>query len=701
MQTFGSIQLNVDSDNVATITIDVAGKSVNTLGRALWADLDHVIAAIESSARSGVIIASAKTNSFIAGADLHELAEVSVAELREYLRRGQLILDRLASLKCPTVAAINGHALGGGLEVALACTHRVAAGSGKFIGLPETTLGLVPGWGGTQRLPRLIGLTPALELLVTGKSIGINEALADGVVDRTCPIGDLLSTAKNVLRDAPREQVMPDERDRAVFQRFLLAAQSGMTRHLPAIMRAVDVTRVGWERGIAAGMEAEIDGLVELRDGTAGRHLLRNFFLKTSAKSLAGKGLAAKARSVTQVAVIGAGTMGAGIAHAIVRGGKMTTTVIELDEAAAEAGRSRIAKLLSDDLAAGRISTAAYDSALKQLRISTSLQSAADADVVIEAIIEKIDVKHELFAKLDDIVAPTAVLASNTSSLSISEMANATRDPSRFVGLHFFNPVSRMPLVEVATHPRLDAEALQTTLEVARRTAGKTPVLVNDGPGFIVNRVLMPYLSEALRLVEEGVSIEAIDAALTDWGMPIGPLALIDTIGMDVTKLIFESLRPALGNRVFFDSAVLNDFVRGKSLGRKSGRGFYIYPSQRGEKPVSTDALSITSREMSVDDIQLRCISMMTAEAIRLFEEGVAPSLDSIDIATTLGMGFPAFRGGLGTYARELGIDALVAILQALADQVGMRFAPSATLRNAAGKHLQLDDLSPSVTRRP
>jgi 3-hydroxyacyl-CoA dehydrogenase/enoyl-CoA hydratase/3-hydroxybutyryl-CoA epimerase len=698
----GYVRIEKDSDDVVTLWLDAPGKSVNTLNRAMWADLAEAIGELEKSKPAGVILASAKNRTFIAGADLFEMRDMDRAALETYLRDGQVILNRLSKLTCPTVAAINGDALGGGLEVALACRHRVAADDAGTIGLPETKLGLVPGWGGTQRLPRLIGLRDALAILVAGKALAPRDAQRAGIVDDVTSADHLLAAAKSRLRQRPRERVEPrPAEDGAAFSEAERDAKAKSRGQYPAQLRVIEVTRIGWENGIEAGLAAELKALCDLRDTSEGRALMRAFFLRTGAKRAAAARAGGEARKVDRAAIIGGGVMGAGVAHAMLKCG-IPVTLVEVSPDAVDRAKQRLAGMFSDDVSDGRLTQKAADDALRKLSARTEWDGVGKADFVLEAVIEHLDAKREVLAKADQVAPAGAVIASNTSSLSIRELAGATARPARFVGLHFFNPVPRMALVEVVKLADTEPVAAATAVALATRL-GKTPVVVGDGPGFIVNRVLMPYLSEGMRLVAEGYPVDAVDKAVVEWGMPMGPLTLIDQIGMDVIVGIFQAMQPHLGDeRILLPHAADVMMERGW-LGRKTGKGFYTYPpkEQRGAKPtVNVELVGIMtgngsrggSKEIADTAVQDRVLLPMVNEAARLMSEGVADSADAVDLATLLGMGFPAFRGGLAAYADSIGSAQLVRKLEGLTGKHGPRFEPAPLLRELAQRNAILSD---------
>ena len=648
--------------------MDVPGKSVNTCSLQFFADLAETLDSIERDCPAGVIFASAKSRSFIAGVDLFEISTMTREQVTELIALGQQLFGRLAGVAVPTVAAINGDCLGGGFELALACRFRVAANDPSIsIGLPEIKLGLIPGWGGTTRLPRAIGLRRALPILLAGKTMPPRKAQRARLVDEIVRPEALLAAAKRVVRSgAPRQE--PSWIDGAVARlgparRGILAAARRKTMALtygnyPAPLRLLDVVDVGYARGFAAGLEAERRAVAELSDTEAARNLIRLFFLRQGAKKRAAEQLRAKPRDVTRAAVIGGGTMGAGIVHALIRAG-LPVRLVEVNPAAVSTALRRIQRMLDDDVAAGRMDRLGARQALNRVSPTTDWTGLPLADVVVEAVVETMDAKRDAFSRLDRLTRPTAVLATNTSSLCVAEMARATVHPERVVGLHFFNPVPKMPLVEVVRAAQSDDASLATAVALAGRV-GKTPVLVSDSPGFLVNRILVPYLAEALVMAGEGIPILAMDDAARRWGMPMGPFELLDEIGLDIAWHVLKSLGGAPPSATLV--AAMERAMQERWLGKKSGRGFYTYDLRRRSAALRVNAELFTvlsgGTETGAPDaeaIQRRLVLPMINESARVLEEGVVDSSDTIDLATVLGLGLAPFRGGIVQFAKTIG----------------------------------------------
>lgn len=645
---------------VATLTLDLPGKSVNTLSRQMWADLDAAIARAEADRPPAVRVCSAKPRTFVAGADLFELAAMTDAELDHYLSEGQRILRRLEQLPVPTVAVLNGDALGGGLELALACRYRVSVDDPSIkLGLPEVTLGLCPGWGGVVRSTRLLGPERAAQLAGSGKPVTPAEAKAMGLVDEIAARDDVLRSADALLRAPTARPPAP------ATGAWVTPAEAKPGEE--AKRQVSEIIRLTLERGEPGGFDAERTGLIELRKSRSGKNLLRLFFLRQGARKSAAQSAGGEPRPVTRVGVVGGGMMGAGIVHAFVKAGLPVVCVESGNESAASAADRLRAALSKESLP------------LDTHVVTTDRNDLKDCDLIVEAVFEDPQVKQELFAALDAIAKPSAVLATNTSSLSVSMLAQTVTDPARVVGLHFFNPVPRMPLVEVVRHPCAAGDVVATAVATAVKL-GKTPVVCNDAPGFIVNRILMPYLSESMQLAEDGVAIPAIDSAVRAWGMPMGPFELLDQIGLDVIAGIFRALAPHLTDRVKIPPAVETALSR-RWLGRKTKVGFYRYPDERGAKPALHTELAamLGQGNEPLDDeaIQDRCLLPMANEAARVLEEGVTDSVDAIDLACVTGLGMAGWRGGIVRYVLDTGVSTVASRLQQLGAKHGDRLNPS------------------------
>jgi 3-hydroxyacyl-CoA dehydrogenase / enoyl-CoA hydratase / 3-hydroxybutyryl-CoA epimerase len=658
--------LEFDADRVAWLTCDTPGTSTNVLSAGVLRDLSLRLADIAAKGPVGVVICSAKTNGFIAGADIKEFLKIRTPEEGyELVRAGQSVLQTLADLPCPSVAALHGFALGGGLELALACTYRVGADDPSLsLGLPEVLLGLHPGFGGTVRTVQLIGVRPALDLMLKGKPYRGARALAVGLIDELVPPAALRERAKARLLTAPPRSTAPfvDKLLNLGAVRPVVARQTISTlRHsvrrdqYPAPYAVVDL----WQRHGASGTEsyeAEARSISELMCGPTSRNLVRVFLLQDRLKGLGGKSPA----EFRHVHVIGAGVMGGDIAAwAAFRG--MTVSLqdrnAELIQPAMQRAKAFFDKRLKEPQAAA--------AALARLRMDVRGDGVAEADVVIEAIFENVDAKRALYAELEPRLKPTAVLATNTSSIKIETLAEKLRDPSRLVGIHFFNPVAQLQLVEIVQGTGTQAAVVQSALRFTRKL-DKLPLPCKSAPGFVINRILTPYVNEALFALESGIPAAVIDRAGKDFGMPMGPIELTDVVGLDVSLHVGRVLADALQRQV---PEILIKLVEQKKLGRKSGEGFYVW---RDGKPVRTEA----PQSAIPADLEDRLILPMLNEAVACLREGVIEDADLLDAGAIFATGFAPFRGGPLQYAKTRGEANITARLEELAQRYGERFRP-------------------------
>jgi 3-hydroxyacyl-CoA dehydrogenase / enoyl-CoA hydratase / 3-hydroxybutyryl-CoA epimerase len=658
-------RLDTDADRIATLTFDLAGSSTNTLGSEPMQELGECIAKVVAAAPRAVIVRSAKENGFVAGADITEFGKFTDLEQAYRLARaGQEVFDRLERLPMPTVAALHGFALGGGLELALACRYRVGADDGKLnLGLPEVQLGVHPGFGGTVRLPQLIGASAALDLMLTGKSVRAADALKLGLVDRLVPRAELLAAAREIALAAPPRHC-PAFGQRVLAWPLVRSFVAGSARkqvarranpgHYPAPYAIIDLFERHGASG-AAAYDAEARSIAKLFLSDQSRNLVRVFFLQNRMKALGGK----SARKFARVHVVGAGVMGGDIAAWCASRG-LTVTLQDREMKYVEPALRRAGEFFLKR--AGTPAKAAEMAA--RLTADVDAGGVPEADIVIEAIFENAEAKRELYAKLEPRMKEGAILATNTSSIVLEDLARNLADPGRLVGLHFFNPVAKMMLVEIirsaATRPDIVEDALAFT-----RRLDKLPLPCRSSPGFVVNRVLMPYMTEAMLAADEGTPLALIDRAAVEFGMPMGPIELADTVGLDVASHVGKILSEAFGLPVPRGTAEL---LAAGHVGRKSGRGYYEW---RDGKPVKPPA----EGRPPVDLID-RLILQYLNEAVACLREGVVEDADLLDAGMIFGTGFAPFRGGPLHYARERSVPAIVARLEALAATYGPRFKP-------------------------
>jgi 3-hydroxyacyl-CoA dehydrogenase/enoyl-CoA hydratase/3-hydroxybutyryl-CoA epimerase len=657
-----------DAEGIVWLTLDKPGSSTNVLGRAIIEELGSLVDQIATNVPKGVVIRSGKQNGFIAGADIKEFTGFkSATDAYALIRGGQLVFDRLESLPCPTVAAIHGFALGGGLELALACRYRVAVGDERLsLGLPEVQLGIHPGFGGTVRTVRLIGMPAAMEMMLTGRPIRVDRALRLGLVDKLVTTADLDTGARELINKKPpthrpafREQMMSWPIVRSFLKSALVAktASKAKREHYPAPYAIIDLWVQHGARG-AAAYESEARSIAHLFTTETARNLIRVFMLQDRLKAMGGK----SAVPVRHVHVVGAGVMGGDIAAwCALRG--LTVTLqdrgLELIEPAIKRAHELFDKRVKDP--------SRKADARKRIEADVAGDGVEDADVVIEAIFEDLGAKQALYASLEPRMKATALLASNTSSITLEPLAAKLENPARLVGLHFFNPVAQMPLIEIVSGAQTDPATAQAAIAFARRL-DKLPVPCTSAPGFIVNRVLMPYLQEAMRAAQEGVALPVIDKAAVDFGMPMGPVELADVVGLDVCQHVGKIIAAELG-REAPNLSQLDALVAQKKLGRKSGAGFYDWKEGKAIKPPAGGATP-------PPDLADRLILILVNECVATLREGVASEPDFVDAAVIFGTGFAPFRGGPLAYARSRGIPEVVARLTELAERYGSRFRP-------------------------
>jgi 3-hydroxyacyl-CoA dehydrogenase/enoyl-CoA hydratase/3-hydroxybutyryl-CoA epimerase len=670
-----TIRREVGEDAICLLTFDRPDSGANIFDAATIRDLNEHLDFIENErSLKGVIITSAKKSIFIAGADLKTLLrQARTGELRAFIGEGQRVFNRLAALKIPICAAIHGASAGGGYEITLACDWRVASDDpATRIGLPETTLGLIPAWGGSTRLPRLIGPEKAAEVILKGKLYGAHEALQLGLVDEIAPRAVLLDVAKKRLRKGKRQPppISPESAER-------ISDPPRDGNKAPA--RALEVIKKGFAGPVNESLRMELDGIVELGGTDATQNLIRNFFLAERYKKGTAK---APTQKIAHTAVIGAGVMGSGIAQWLSSHG---VSVILRDVGVEELSRAlaNIEKTYADAVKRSIMSEEKAKEGRARVVASSVPIEMRDVQVAIEAASEKLEIKKQIFRDLAQKAPNAAILATNTSALPITELAAETEKPDRVVGLHFFNPVSRMKLVEVVVGAETSDETIERALAFTRQIA-KIPVVVRDSPGFLVNRVLFPYLIDAATLFQAAVDAEQIDQAIVNWGMPMGPLRLIDEIGVDVALDIAATLQGAFGRR---DEApeILRHMRAGNLLGRKSGAGFYRYEGKSQTPNTQLDQWrdSGSAQNEAENTIPHRLMLLIVNEAARCLEEKVVALPEDADYGMILGTGFPAYRGGPLRFAENHGIKKVVEELERLA-QRDEKFAATEILKKHA-----------------
>jgi len=694
------------ADGIAWLRLDEPGKKVNTLSTRLFAWFADQLARLEQERPAGLVIYSGKADGFVAGADLEELLRLADREaVLAMLQRGHELMERLAALPFPTVAAIHGACLGGGLELALACRFRVATEHPKTrLGFPEVQLGLLPGLGGTQRLPRLIGVPDALDLILTGKQIDARKAKRLGLVDDTCHPADLRTAAERAVRGGGEKRRV--KRPVAARAGDLLArtplggpvvwdkARSGVMAktggHYPAPLVAIDVVREGIRLPLRRALDVEAGAFSELVVSDTAKNLIAIFFMKNEVEARAAK-IAHAARPVAEIGVLGAGFMGSGIAQVLAQKG-YPVVLKDKDLAAVARGYGFCAKQLREQVERRRMTEPEAKGAMGHILPTVEYEPLGRADFLVEAVFEDLEVKRAVIREAEAAAPEGMIFASNTSAIPIARLAAASRRPERVVGMHFFSPVHKMPLLEIVRHPGTSEETLATTVEVGRRM-GKTVIVVGDGPGFFTSRVLGAMLNEAAWMLAAGAGIERVDRAMTRWGWPVGPFTLLDEVGLDVAHHAGEVVREVLGDRVA-PPPVFARMLADKRVGRKGQRGFYLYDGggkdgKKSEKRVDEAVYRLLDwREQPIDDTEIveRCWLQMLNETARCMEEGIITHPADVDVGVIFGFGFPPFRGGLLREADRQGLARVVERLNGYAERHGERLRPAALLRDMAAQ---------------
>ena len=660
-------QIDHAADGLVHVYIDKHEASANVLSADVLKELDGILAAIRAETPVGVVFRSAKAGMFIMGADINEFTTLRDEDSAyRLIRSGQEVINAIEALPCPTVALIEGHALGGGFELAMACDYRVVVDVDKgIIGLPEINLGIHPGFGGTVRAVRLAGAREGLQLMLTGRSLRPGKALAMGLVDRVVADADAaLAQAATLIQSRPAQRRAPllDRLLGLAPLRPLIAGQiekqvarKARREHYPAPYAVIDL----WKRHGASGAnayDAEARSIARLMVTPTARSLVRVFFLQNNLKRKGGK----VATPIRHVHVVGAGVMGGDIASWCVYRG-LTVTLQDREQQYIDPALTRARTFFEKRLKrADRV-----DEAMGRLRPDVDGAGAADADLIIEAIFENLDAKKALYARLEPAMKDGAILATNTSSIRLEELATDLAAPDRLIGIHFFNPVAQLPLVEIVRTATTEATALDVGHAFVKQI-GKTPLEATSSPGFLINRILAPYMGEAMQLARDGVALPVIDKAAVRFGMPVGPVELADSVGLDVALHVSRILADAYG------SPVADELVRkvdAGNLGRKTGQGFYTWVDGKAQKPAATD-------ESAPDELTDRLILAMVNEAVACLSEGVVADEDSLDAGVIFGTGFAPFRGGPLNYARNRGLTEVRNRLEWLASRYGKRFEP-------------------------
>jgi 3-hydroxyacyl-CoA dehydrogenase/enoyl-CoA hydratase/3-hydroxybutyryl-CoA epimerase len=696
-------------DGVATLFLDVPGEPVNTLSPDVGGEFATILDLLERDpAVKAIVFASGKKEGFVAGARIEMLRDAGTPEAAARLSRdGQAGFDRLERYPKPVVAAIRGACLGGGLEWALACHYRIATSEPKTqLGLPEVQLGLIPGAGGTQRLPRLVGIATALDLILAGKSVPARKALKIGLVDEVVPAPVLLQVARQraaalasgeLRRERPAGVKSLQKDGLAAVQKMaleetflgrevlfrqarkqLLAKTKG---HYPAPEKALEAIRHGYAKGFEKGLEREAELFGELAASPVARQLMGIFFAQNALKKENGtKDPTVRPREVESVGVLGGGLMGSGIAYVTVNAG-IPVRIREKDDAGVARGLAGVAGYLDERVRRRSIDKLEKLARMRLLTAGTGWEGLRRVDVLVEAVFEDLALKQEMLRTFESL-NPGGIFGTNTSSIPIGEIAKASAHPETVLGMHYFSPVNKMPLLEVIVTPRTADEVTATAVALGRKQ-GKTVIVVGDGPGFYTSRILAPYMNEAAMLLLEGAAIEDIDGALTGFGFPVGPITLLDEVGIDVGAKVAKVLHAAFGDRMAVPEAMAKVVEAGR-LGRKNRKGFYVYAEGK-EKGVDATVYDLLPggrrrRKVSREEIAERCALQMLNEAALTLGEGVLRSPRDGDVGAVFGLGFPPFRGGPFRWADAVGTGVVLGKLRALEGRLGPRFRPAPLL---------------------
>ncbi|YCO04540.1 fatty acid oxidation complex subunit alpha FadJ [Vibrio sp. VNB-15] len=699
-----AFSLKIDEQNIAWLAIDVPNEKMNTLQAAFADEMKEIFAQLkDTNGVKGMIIHSLKPDNFVAGADVRMLEACTTASEAEALaKQGQDLFQQLSELPYPVVAAIHGPCLGGGLELALACDYRVCTDSDKTrLGLPEVQLGLLPGSGGTQRLPRLIGLLPSLDLILTGKQLRAKKAKKLGVVDACVPETVLLDVArmhvekgkkKGKQKQSTKEKLMSGSGlgRKFVFEQAAKKTNEKTRGNYPATVAILEVIQHGLEKGFAQGQELEAKRFSELVMSSESKALRSIFFATTEMKKE--NGTEAEPASVGRVGVLGGGLMGAGISHVSVAKAKVPVRIKDVSNDGVLNALNYNYKLFDKQRKRRIISKAGLQAKMLQLSGGIDFTSFNHIDVVIEAVFEDLDLKQTMVADIEANAKLDTIFATNTSSLPIHKIAEKAERPENIVGLHYFSPVEKMPLVEVIPHETTSDETISTVVALAKKQ-GKTPIVVKDKAGFYVNRILAPYMNEAAHILLANEPIEQLDNALLDFGFPVGPITLLDEVGVDIGAKIMPILVNELGER-FKGPDVFETLLNDGRKGRKSGKGFYTYKGKKKEVDKSVyKLLNLTPEsKLSDNDIALRCVLPMLNEAVRCLDDGIIRSPRDGDIGAIFGIGFPPFLGGPFRYMDQFGLKELVEKMNEFASKYGDRYAPCDGLLTRAGENRNFYD---------
>jgi 3-hydroxyacyl-CoA dehydrogenase / enoyl-CoA hydratase / 3-hydroxybutyryl-CoA epimerase len=710
-------EINQESNNMSTFTLirqdngiahlvmDVIGESMNTLKAEFSEEIDNVLKEIRNdNTIKGIVLLSGKTDSFVAGADINMLASCqSASEATALSRQGQMIFDQIENLSIPVVAAINGACLGGGLELAMACHARICSDSGKTaLGLPEVQLGLLPGSGGTQRLPKLVGIQKALDMMLTGKQLRAKQALKAGLVVDVVPNSILVSSAENLVlaAEGKASKIKNNHRKISTLDKalegnavgrkviFSQATKSVLAKtkgNYPSPLKIIDCVRTGVEKSSERGYQTEADHFGELVMSPESAQLRQIFFATTDMKKEEGiEGVTAA--PIKHVGVLGGGLMGGGIAFVTATKANVDVRIKDISQQGISHALKYGFDILNKKVKRRFMPKSEMQKQLAMITGCTDYSGFKNVDMVIEAVFEDLSLKQKMVEDMESICSEQTIFASNTSSLPIGKIAEKALRPENVIGLHYFSPVDKMPLAEIIAHAKTSDQTISTTVAFAKKQ-GKTPIVVQDKAGFYVNRILAPYMNEAALILLEGESIGKLDKALVNFGFPVGPMQLLDEVGIDIGSKIGPILQAELGER-FAPPEAFNKLIADKRLGKKVQKGFYLYKDKNGKKVTKKlvdesvySLLNITIKDQKTNyELVQRCVFMMLNEAARCLDEGIIRNARDGDIGAIFGIGFPPFLGGPFHYMDALGAETLVSKLNLWSTEHGERFKPCQAL---------------------
>lgn len=670
-------------------------KSMTALDLETMLELQAIVEELHTkqSGLKGAIFFTHKENCFLAGADISLIASMkSESEAADGSERGQTIYNRIEDLTIPTVACVDGVCLGGGLELSLSCKVILASNSPKTsLGLPEVKLGIIPGFGGTYRLPKKIGLPNALDMILTGKTLRADKAKRIGLVEEVYPRENLIAMAPNFFNRKPKSHTLSESMKelatenfvtrKIIFQKVRESVLKKTNGFYQAPLKILDVMDSGMMKGRTSYLASEAQAFGELAISEQSKNLQHIYFMSEAVKKYTGPKSTKPLPVLARGAALGAGTMGGGIAWLMADAG-MQPIMKDLTTDALNLGLKQSSANFQGALKRKKITPDEFERKQRSITAQLDYSGFKKIDLVIEAVVENMNVKKSVFAETEKYVHRDTLLTSNTSSLSVQEMSEALEFPDRFAGLHFFNPVHLMPLVEIIVHDKIAPETIEALHKWVLRVK-KTPVIVKDGPGFLVNRILMPYLNEAGFLLEEGVSLKDLDQAALDFGMPMGPGRLLDEVGIDVGVKVAKILHDGLGERAA-SSKLSSKMVEKGLLGKKSSKGFYLYDEKgkpTGANPEVEELLPKEKKKMSESELQMRMFLPMINEAAAILQDGIVQTAGDVDLGLIFGIGFPPFRGGLLRYADSEGLDKIHNALKNFAESVNKdRYTPNSYL---------------------